>query len=323
MAREVTGNLRTPTGAANMRAAVDFTDVSKFNLYETGHGVFIVLDTPNMMKAILNNLNASKKFAYINEDGGISEADEIQNTVKYKGYVTKKENKPALKTAITEFPRILESEFKGIDGLDDMTSDTLEISDNISTLTVLGSVNYATNQEITLRFTEKAGRTITTYCSAYLRAIRDPRTRAKTYRGCANIFAKDATVSSGEQRIIYPSIENEIFTFLYIIPDSTWEVCEKVYLLANAQISKAAYSALDNFDKGDIANKEIDIPFNTFVITDNKTVNQMGNAFLSKYIARTEYIEDTWNINSEIFNYKTIKDNKSFPKNPTGRQAVN
>ena len=49
----------------------------------------------------------------------------------------------------------------------------------------------------------------------------------------------------------------------------------------------------------------------------------MGNAFLSKYIARTEYIEDTWNINSEIFNYKTIKDNKSFPKNPTGRQAVN
>ena len=148
------------------------------------------------------------RYAYINEDGGISEADEIQNTVKYKGYVTKKENKPALKTAITEFPRILESEFKGIDGLDDMTSDTLEISDNISTLTVLGSVNYATNQEITLRFTEKAGRTITTYCSAYLRAIRDPRTRAKTYRGCANIFAKDATVSSGEQRIIYPSIEN-------------------------------------------------------------------------------------------------------------------
>lgn len=314
--------LRTPTGAANMRGAVDFSDASAFNLAEKGHGIFVVLNTPKMMKAIkANSADSGLKYAYV-EQGTTTNTITASDTIVGKNYLglptilTPNSN---LVTAIDEFPKILESEFKGLDGLDDITSDTMEISDGISTLNVLGSVNYSTNQEITLRFTEKAGRTLTTYSSAYLRAIRDTRTKAKTYLGCANIFAP-TNYTDGE-RIIKPDFANEVFTFLYIIPDNTWEVCEKVYLLANAQITKAAYSSLDNFDKGDIGLVEIDIPFNTFVITDNDTVNEMGNEFLKKYVSRAKYTEGAWNINSQTLDYKAVTENKELP-NPTSRTQV-
>ena len=262
-------NLATPTGAANMRGAVDFSDAGKFTLAEKGHSLLAVLDTPKMMTAIRNS--GSKN----------------------------------LQTVIDNFPIILEQEFKGLDGLDGMTSNTLEISDNISTLNVLGTVEYPTNQEITMRFTEKRGRTILKYCSTYLRAIRDPRTRAKTYLGCADKSLKKTNFNANQTKI-YPSLANEVFTFLYIVPDNTWTQVENAYLLCNAQLTKAPFDALDNFDKGDISLVELDLSFNTFVITENTTVYKMAQEFLNSYVSIDSYQNGKWNINSEKLQYSVF-----------------
>lgn len=284
-------NLATPTTAANMRGAVDFTDSAKFTLAEKGHSLVAVLKTPYMMDAIKYKYSGKAKL-------GETTIALDQNLVD----------------VIDNFPKIIESEFKGLDGLDGMTADNMEISDNISTLNVLGAVNYPTNQEITMRFTEKAGRTLTKYCTTYLSAIRDPRTRVKTYSGCVDINGlKEGDTFSADKWKIKPSFAHEVFTFLYIIPDNTWSVVENAYLLTNSQITKAPTDVLDNFDKGDIALAEIDLTFNTFVIANNKYVYTMANNFLQNFVSKESYKENAWNINSETLKYTEIgKYNKNY-----------
>ena len=268
-------NLATPKGAAEMRGTVDFTDAGQFTLAEKGHSLIAVLDTPIMMDAI--------KCKYDKEGDS--------NLVK----------------VINNFPKIIESEFKGLDGLDDMTADSMEVSDNITTLEVLGAVNYATNQEITMRFTEKAGRTLTKYATTYLTGIRDPRTRVKTYKGCVAGSGDTPTITpTKDNYTIEPGFDKEIFTFLYIIPDNTWTRVENAYLLTNAQLTKAPYSSLDNFDKGDIGLVEVDLSFKTFVIANNKTVYKMAQQFLNDFVSREKYTKGAWNIDSDTLQYNVF-----------------
>lgn len=259
--------LRAATGAANMRGAVDFTDANKFNLYEKGHAILAVVDTPKMMTAIKNRYASNKQISNI----------------------------------IDNFPVILETEFKGLDGLDDMTADTMEITDNISTLNVLGKVNYSTNQEITMRFTEKAGRTITKYSEMYLKAIRDPKTLVKHYMGCADPSVKNSDFNPESSKSIAPGFENEVFTFLYILLDNSWTSVEKAYLLCNCQLTKASYSTLDNVEKGNIELAEIDVPLTSFVVTGAGV--DTAAAYIFKNKLKKNYIT-----NSDQLQYKALKE---------------
>ena len=313
--------LATPTGAANMRGAVDFSDAGAFTLAEKGHSLLAVLDTPKMMTVIKNVYAAGVQPRYKLDDNNEKIPDgkggyEIEYLTSDGENLTDENLVNIIKT----FPTILESEFKGLDGLDGMTSNTLEISDNISTLNVLGTVEYPTNQEITMRFTEKEGRPITKYCSTYLRAIRDPRTRAKTYLGCANpdsttIEANLSLTDDSADYDIKPSLANEVFTFLYIVPDNTWHKVENAYLLCNAQLTKAPFDNLDNFDKGDISLVELDLSFNTFVITENEIVYELAKKFLDAYVERASYTANKWNANSEQLEY-AVFDNVFTKSNP-------
>ena len=272
--------LREATSAAEMRGAVDFTNANAFNLYEKGHSVLKVLSVPNFMTswAINNSVNG----------GDTSAVDLVQNFVK-----------------------IIEQEFKGLDGLDDMSADSMDITDGISTLNVLGKVNYATNQEITMRYTEKAGSTLSRYAETYLRGIRDPRTLVKHYNGVldlngASTASLDAAWDSTKNRIktpgdstlatCQPGFENEIFTFLYIVMDNTWLQPERAYLLCNSQLTKAPMGQLHNSEKGSIELQEIDLTFNTFVVT-----NANVNAAAAKYI---KTIRENYNLISNDFDYK-------------------
>lgn len=285
--------LATPTGAAEMRGTVDFTNATQFTLAEKGHSLIAVLDTPIMMDAI--------KAKY---SSGPNQDDNLVNV-------------------ITNFPKIIESEFKGLDGLDDMTADSMEVSDNITTLEVLGAVNYATNQEITMRFTEKAGRTLTKYATTYLTGIRDPRTRVKTYKGCIAGSGETAyarTDLAEGKYTITPGFDKEIFTFLYIIPDNTWTRVENAYLLTNAQLTKAPYSSLDNFDKGDIGLVEIDLTFKTFVIANNENVYAMAQQFLNDFVSREKYTAGAWNIDSDTLQYTVF--GKVATNNVIGKTAA-
>ena len=263
--------LRTSTGAADMRGAVDFTAANKFNLYETGHSLIKVLSVPKFMTAWAN---------------------------KYKE-----------SDFCNSFYQIIEQEFRGLSGLDDMSADSMEITDGISTLNVLGKVNYATNQEISLRYTEKAGSTLSRYAETYLRGIRDPRTLVKHYNGCLDLnatgtFSFDPAACEAkyksDETACPPGFENEVFTFLYIVMDNTWLNVERAYLLCNCQLTKASLGDLHNSEKGSIDLKEIELTFNTFVVT-NANVNAAARKYLKK-------IQENYTLISNNFNYKAQED---------------
>lgn len=157
---------------------------------------------------------------------------------------------------------IVEYEFRGLDGIEDIQADNLTFEDGINSLNTIGKVNQQSATEITMTFTERSGLAITKFIDYYLTGIKDPRTQAKTYHGL---------IASG---IIAGGFENEVFTLLYMVTDNTMLGLEKAYLLANAWPSKAETSIL-NSTKGDIDKKEITVPWQCFVI-DGEDVDELG-----------------------------------------------
>ena len=303
--------LRDATPAAEMRGAVDFTQADSFNLYEKGHSILKVLSVPNFMTA----------WASRQEIAGYENATQDERN--------QQEQRRKL---CNNFYKILEQEFKGLDGLDDMSADSMNITDGFSTLNVLGKVNYATNQEITMKYTEKGGSTISRYAETYLRGIRDPRTGVKHYNGCLTtkplgnvnsngkiittnkLYEQAFSVSKCEissqithRGLINPSFENEVFTFLYMVLDNTWTQLERAYLLCNAQINKIPLGQLSNIEKGNIELAEIDLSFNCFVVS-NANVNAAAAKYLPKILNESE--DGTYkgyNLISNEFNYSAQK----------------
>lgn len=293
--------LRNSTGAASMLGAVDFTDSDKFTLYEKGHSILKVLSVPNFMTSwvIQKSGNGDKDNKDKTEDKYDWRRDEQDLTAaEFQQRLDLCEN----------FYKILECEFKGLDGLDDMTSETMSITDGFSQLDVIGKVNYATNKEITMRYTEKGGSTLSRYCETYLKGIRDPRTGVKHYNGALRIKQGDgdkttaepsdfgtgifdpSTLTIKEFNPMYnyctPSFANEVFSFLYIVTDNTWLQVERAYLLSNAQITKAPLGVLSNSEKGNIELAEIDLTFNCFVVS-NDNVNAAAYKYLQKIRTNT------------------------------------
>lgn len=201
---------------ACMRGVTDFTNAAQFNLYESGYSHLFVIGMPKWIEA----------FQGLDDD-----VIDMANTFKY----------------------ILEYEFKGLDGIDDITSEELEVTDGISTLNTIGKVTKQSAAQITMSFTEKTGSAITNFIKFYLEGIKDPRTQAKTYHGL---------IRSGK---IWGGFENEVFTLLYIVTDNTMLQIEKAYLLCNAWPT-AARTNIYNTTKGEIEKKDIDIEWQCFVL---------------------------------------------------------
>ena len=131
---------------ACMRGVTDFTNAAQFNLYESGYAHLYVISMPKWITIMGQQDTDVKKMA---------------DTFKY----------------------ILEYEFKGLDGIDDISTDKLEVTDGISTMNVIGKVTKQSATEVTMSFTEKSGSAITNFIRYYLEGIKDPRTQAKTYHG--------------------------------------------------------------------------------------------------------------------------------------------
>ena len=175
---------------------------------------------------------------------------------------------------------IVEYEFRGLDGIEDIQADNLTFEDGINSLNTIGKVNQQSATEISMTFTERSGLAITKFIDYYLTGIKDPRTQAKTYHG---LIASNA---------IAGGFENEVFTLLYMVTDNTMLGLEKAYLLANAWPSKAETSIL-NSTKGDIDKKEITVPWQCFVI-DGEDVDELGLrclAYINESHAVANYME--------------------------------
>lgn len=235
---------------ANMRGVVDWGNLFQFAPYESGYCFLVVINGP----FIANSTIAGNKDGF----GDLQDA----------------------------FIKILEQEFKGLSGIGNITSDTMEISDGITSISLLGKVNQETNSQITMEFTEKSGSLITKYVSTYLRFVRDPKTEAKTYGGAITAAnARDASPAK------------EVFNFLYVITDSTCLNIEKAFLILNAQPTEASYGDLYNMNKGDISTKDVSITFNAFVV-DGKLPNKIALVYMRSMVNTGKFEEGKINTNS-------------------------
>lgn len=213
-----------------MRGVTDFTNAAQFNAYLSGYQHLVVISVPEWVK-VLGSKNA-----------------EVQKLLDLFCY-------------------IVEYEFKGLDGIEDITADNIEFTDGISTLNALGKVTQQSASEISMSFTEKSGAVLTKFVDMYIRGTRDPRTQAKTYHG----LIKDGLLAAG--------FENEVFNFMYLVTDETMLGLEKAYLLCNAWPNKAPTS-IYNGTKGEIDKKDIDLTFQCFVI-DGEEVDSRGLRMLA------------------------------------------
>lgn len=269
---------------SDMRGVVDFGNLAQFAPYESGYCFLAVINGPHCM-------NLADYAAKGVEDK--DEADLIQSKAKY--YTELQDS----------FIKVLENEFKGLDGIDDITTDTMDITDNISTMSLISKTTQTTNSQITMRFTEKTGSLLTKYISTYLRMIKDTKTEAKTYGGIIN---KD---NVGE---IDPGPQHEVFNMLYIVTDSTCLRIEKAFLLLNAQPTTAAFGELYQTEKGSIETKELSIPFNAFVV-DGNVADELASAYMRTLINTTDkFQEGKINVNSWNFNWSFADGNGVIQK---------
>ena len=199
-----------------MRGTIDFSNPAQFNLYESGYQFLTVVSRPRYIEMLADT------------------DTEVANSLKL-------------------FCWILENEFKGLSGIDNITIDPLEFTDNISTINTIGKVNQQSATEISMSFTERSGGAMTSFIEYYLKGLKDARTQLKTYHG----LIKDGKLAAG--------FENEIFHLLYIVTDNTGLGLEKAFLFACAQPTTAQLD-IYNGEKGAIEKKDIDVPFQCFLI---------------------------------------------------------
>lgn len=239
---------------AMMRGVTDFSNAAQFNLFESGYSHLCIITRPAYLEAL----------AY--DNGG----------------------DPEVRRLLEVFCHILEYEFKGLDGIEDITVDSLEVTDGISTLNTIGKVNKQSASEVSMNFTEKSGSVITNFLRYYIEGIKDPRTQAKTYHGL---------IANGQMAA---GFENEVFNLLYIVMDNTMLQLEKAYLLCNAWPTKAPTS-IYNSEKGNIEKKDVDLTWQCFVI-DGPEVDQRALKCLA-YINETNAV---YNATQAIENERSV-----------------
>lgn len=234
MGQYYTDYTKKPVTAAQysmMRGVTDFTNAEQLNMFEKGHGMIIVINRPKFVEMLA-------------------------------------EEDPDVKVLLDNFCNILEYEFKGLDGIDDINAEDMVYSDGISELAAIGKVTEQSNSDVTMRFTEKSGATLTKFVKFYLDGVRDSRTQTKHYHG---LIAKGKLAMG---------FENEVFNLLYLVTDASGLGLEAAYLLANAWPNSAKTGTLYNIEKGDITNAEIDVTFKCFIIR-NKEVDKRAVKMLA------------------------------------------
>lgn len=250
---------------SNLRGVVDFGNLQQFDLYEKGYGIFAVINGPYCLSANIQGITngyANLQEAYIN---------------------------------------ILEQEFRGLSGLDDMEGETSSIEDGISTINIITKVTEQSAASVTITLLkEKAGRTISKYHEAFLRCIKDPRSQFKTYLGkinAGNVEDKD------------PGFDKEVFNFLYVVTDNTGYRVEGAYILLCAQPTQANTSMLES-EKGNYEFVDVSVPYNAFPIR-SKAVNAIATAYVKNINIIRDSTEYNWSISTGIAD---VENKKTFYK---------
>lgn len=243
-----------------MRGVTDFGNLAQFNQFESGYPFLIVTGIPKFLEVL-------------------------------------REKNTEYATLINNFCHILEYEFIGLSGIDDISSDTSELTNGISNLNVITKVNQQSASNFTMEFKEKAGSIITKVQNLFLTGIKDPRTQVKSYHG----LIKEGLIEDG--------YENEVFSFMYFVTDNTLMNVERAYLIVSAQIAKVDESIF-NGSRSDIGFKDVSVEFNGYPIT-GRLVDEKAQAMLKWINSNTEFSSSDFKYygldNLKMVNAKTLK----------------
>lgn len=207
---------RNLTQYTAFRGVTDFSQIGQFSQFERGYSFLSVLQMPKFMVMLGN------------------EDDNIGSIVK-------------------GFQHKLEYEFRGLEGLADISADYMNITDGINEQRLISKVTEDTSITVSMSYYETQGALIEKFTELYLTGIKDTKSQAKTYHGL---------IKNGK---LAPGPENEVFTLLYYVTDSTMLRLERAFLLVNGQLTTARRSELYNATRGDIGNNvETTIEFNCY-----------------------------------------------------------
>lgn len=252
----------------------DFGNLAQYDLYEKGYSILVVLKRPRFITMLAE-----------------SNATTLGKNTLIPHWI--RDNTESIRAMLDSFCDMLEYEFRGLDGLSDITGDSTPIEDGINSMNILTKVTEETAITVNMSFFEKSGSLITKFVRFYLRGIRDSRTQARSYYGLVNPFMDDPTCT------LDPGYENEVFAMLYMVTDSTYMRLEQAYLLLNCQFTTANTSMYET-TKGDISFNEISLPMNCYPVT-SVVVNQKANNMLHYLMTTTS--SDNFKLISDDFNY--------------------
>ena len=259
------------------RGVTDFTNLQQFDLYETGYSFLVLLKIPRFLEVLAEQ----------NKTAGGSYEALIQN-----------------------YRHILEYEFKGCQGIDDISSDTSPLSNGINELNVITKVNEQAGSNFQMNYFERSGSVITKVHELYLRGIKDPRTQVKRYNGLlvepfttrnGTVNVASTTTSTNTGNIVTQNLmqdkgyQYEVFHFLLIVTDNTALNVEKAYILASCQPS-TANTSIYNVTRGEIGFSEMSLSFNGFPIP-GRIVTKKAVEFLKYINAHTCFDEMEYGYN--------------------------
>lgn len=241
-----------------MRGAPDYAKVEMWNEYESGYAYLVVVQIPKFLEML------------------------AEKDSDHYGLL------------IENYKRVLEYEFKSLDGIENITSEMGEINTGINSLQFINRVNMQSSTTFSMRYTEKSGALLTKVHELFLTGIKDGRTQIKRYHGL---------LDSGD--IEEAGYENETFSFMYFVTDNTFRKVEKAYYIVAAQPTTAATGDLYTYTKGEIEFKEISVEFVGFPLTSNE-IDAKAQAML-------DWLNDASNPNkftaiSNNFKYSGVSD---------------
>lgn len=257
-------DLKTPrdvTAYTLFRGTTDFTQLQQFDLYESGYPYLIVVSIPEFLRKM---------------------AERDTDVAKL----------------VNSYVHILEYEFRGLDsGLENISSDTQEISNGVQSMNVITKVNAQDASTFSMRYWEKSGATITKLHELYLRSVKDPATTFKTYNGL---------IGTGVDQIQPQDagFHKECFSFLYMHTDNTGLLVEKAAYIVGCMPTSAQLDIF-NGNKGDINFQEVTTEFTGFPI--------MGSQINARAKKVLDWMNSSANANmvhrnSWDFNYAAITD---------------
>ena len=249
MATEDTTNIFSDTMSTTdvqaftlMRGVTDFSNLAQYDLYETGYSFLINLSIPKFLK---NAKTLSDEY----------------------------------KKLINNYCHIIEYDFRGMSGIDDITSDTGALTNGINELNIITRVNEQGGGQFSMNYFERAGSTITKVHELFLRGIKDPRTQFKRYNGQIKGPRGAAGSTNGGNNTLNASYANEVFNYMLIVTDNTGFNVEKSYIIASAQPT-TANTSIYQVERGQIGFSEIPVNMNGFPIT-GRVVNNKAAKMLT------------------------------------------